>query len=66
MHALKDALPSAMSGASCGQPVLHDCPGTAPGWSPQDHAPVWAAEVRDECGSARWPDLNVRAEDCER
>jgi len=61
-----EVLISAMSGVSCGQPVLHDCPATALGWSPQDHAPVRAAEVSDEGGSARWPDLNVRAEGGER
>lgn len=36
------------------------------GWSPQDHAPVRAAEVSDERGSARRPDLDVRAEGGER
>jgi hypothetical protein len=30
--------------------------------SPQQVAAIRAAEARDECGSGRWPDLNVGAE----
>ena len=56
---------------TCPRPVKRSFPSarrssdgiaTAMAVSPQHVAAIRAAEARDECGSGRWPDLNVGAE----